>query len=316
VLPIPRLQKRTYAFVSVPILLFSTIFIFSKLVIPPLNAFTYMLLRSGFGTVSLLCVLAATRSFHVLKTWKSCWRDVLLFSFAFHLLPLIFVFISTRMTSAMNQVVINNTSLAFVVCLNFLIFKIKPSRFLVIAVAINFFGAFLVMWPLDINQNPNLIGDIIMVVGVLIGSLFPIFNKRLTGKVHPIALAFAINLFPFIATLPVLLIPGQIDTIIMLGTIDFGWLSIIYIGVGVSGVAYLAGNKAYEDKVMTAELYNTFMTLIPVLGMLWSFLFGETIDPINYIGAALVIVSILIANRAPAPDKTALLAGTQTNERK
>jgi drug/metabolite transporter (DMT)-like permease len=294
--------------------MFSTIFIFSKLIIPPLSPFTYMLLRSGFGTLAVLCILGATRSFHVLKTWKSNWRDVLLFSLAFHLFPLIIVFVSTSMTSAMNQIVINNTGLAFVVCLNFLLFKIKPKRLLVIAVATNFFGAFLVMWPPDITQNPSLVGDVIMVVAVLIGSLFPIFNKRLTGKVHPLALSFAINLFPFLAMLPVLLVPGQIDTITSLGTVDFGWFSIMFIGIGVSGVAYLAGNKAYEDKAMTAELYNTFITLTPVLGILWSFLFGETIDPVNFVGAALVIVSILIANKAPASTIAAKIDDSSSNE--
>jgi drug/metabolite transporter (DMT)-like permease len=316
VLPIPRLQSKTLAFVSVPVLLFSTIFIFSKLIIPPLSPFTYMLLRSGFGTLALLCILGATKSFHVLKTWKSNWRDVFLFSIAFHLLPLIIVFVSTSMTSAMNQVIINNMSLAFVVCLNLLIFKIKPKKLLVIAVTINFFGAFLVIWPPDISQNPSLIGDVIMVVAVLIGSLFPIFNKRLTGKVHPLALSFAINLFPFLAMLPALIVPGQIDTIVQLGTVDFGWLSIMFIGIGVSGVAYLAGNKAYEDKAMTAELYNTFITLTPVLGILWSLLFGETIDPINYIGAALVIVSVFIANRMPVSTETAQKVDSSSHEQR
>lgn len=298
--PIPRLQKKTYAFVSIPILLFSTIFIFSKLIIPPLSPFTYMWLRSGFGTLSVLCILAATRSFHVLKSWKTCWRDVLLFSLAFHLFPLIIVFLSTPLTSATNQVIINNTSLAFVMILNLVIFRVMPSRMLVIAVAINFCGILLVMWPLDFSQNPSLIGDIIMAAGVMAGAFFPIFNKRLTGKVHPIALAFSINLFPFLALLPVLLVPGQFDTIITLGTVDFGWFSIAFIGIGVSGVAYLSGNKAYQDKAMTAELYNAFITFVPVLGVLWGYLLGEVIDPVNYAGAALVIVSIIIANKAPA----------------
>ncbi len=223
-----------------------------------------------------------------------------MFSITFHLVPLIFVFIATPLTNPTNQIIINNMNLAFVVLINLFLFKVKPSRNMVLAVVLNFAGALLVLWPLDFTQNPNLAGDITMIVAVVIGAFFPIYNKKLAGTVHPLVLGFSVNAFPALAMMPVLFIPAQLQAIASLDAI--GWVYICFIGVGISGIAYVLGNMAYKDPACTPEVYSTWCTLIPVFGMVISlFLYGYTIGVVNLIGAAIVIASIYLAQLGNKP---------------
>nr|MDO8112667.1 DMT family transporter [Candidatus Sigynarchaeota archaeon] len=286
-------------FIFVAILLFSTVFVFSKQIIPPLTSISYMFLRSIFGTLFLTVILASRKLFPSFRQLvKECWKDVLIFSLVFHLLPLILVFVSTPMTLPTDQVIINNLSLSFVVIINLIFFRIKPTKYLVVAVAVNFAGAVLVLWPLDFSQNPNLVGDIIMIIAVFIGSFFSIWNKKLSAKADPLVLGYSINVFPAAVSFPLMLATGQASTMGALSPL--GWCYIIFIGIGISGIAYFCLNLGYCEPGITPELMSTWTTLIPVFGMVISiFLYGYVIGPVNILGSIMVIVSIVIANKAP-----------------
>jgi drug/metabolite transporter (DMT)-like permease len=284
--------------------LFSPVFLFSKFVIPPLNAFSYMFVRSAFGTAFLSVVLFSRKLFgSFLSLLKQCWKDVLIFSLVFHLLPLILVFVSTPITSPTDQVIINNMNLAFVVIINRFFFRVKAPRYMALAVAINFAGALLVLWPLDFSQNPNLIGDIIMIAAVFVGSFFPIWNTKLATKADPAVLNFTINFFPALVLLPIVFLGGNAKSILDLSSL--GWFYIAFIGIGISGIAYFCLNQGYLDPAMTPEHMSLFTTLIPVFGLALSIMAGFGTGWLNYVGAGLVIFSIVFSNVMKPRDKEA-----------
>ncbi len=293
----PRFRTRTYLFVFTAVAFLSTVFLVSKFLIPPLNAFSYLFLRSAFGTAFLSVLLISRKLFgSFLSLLKQCWKDVLIFCLAFHLVPLILVFVSTPITTPTDQVIINNMNLAFVVIINRLLFRVKASRYMAIAVAINFAGALLVLWPLDFSRNPNLLGDIIMIAGVLVGSFFPIWNKKLATRADPAVLNYTITFFPMLVLLPIVFLGGSAQTILDLP--GLGWLSIAFIGVGVSGIAYSCLNLGYQDPAMTSEHMSMLLTLIPVFGLALSIMAGFGTGWVNYVGAGLVIFSIVFSSVA------------------
>ncbi len=303
----PQFKTRTYLFVFIAVALFSPVFLFSKFVIPPLTAFSYMFMRSAFGTAFLSVVLLSRKLFgSFVSLLKKCWKDVLIFSLAFHLLPLILVFLSTPITTPTDQVIINNMNLAFVVVINKVAFRAKTSRHLALAVVINFAGALLVLWPLDFSQNPNLLGDVIMIAAVLIGSFFHIWNKKLATKADPAVLNFTINIFPMIVSLPLMFLVGDAATILDLS--GLGWFFIAFIGIGISGMAYFCMNQGYQDPAMTPEHMSLFTTLIPVFGLALSIAAGFDKGMVNYIGAGLVIFSIVLSNAMKTRKKETELA--------
>ncbi|MBN2149804.1 MAG: DMT family transporter [Candidatus Lokiarchaeota archaeon] len=298
----PRFKPTTYLFVFVAIGLFSPVFLFSKYVLPPLTPFSYMFLRSAFGTAFLTVVLLSRKLFgSFVSLLKDCWRDVLLFSLAFHLLPLVLVFFSTPITTPTDQVIINNMNLAFVLIINKFAFRAKMMRRMIIAVGINFAGALLVLWPLDFSQNPNLLGDVIMILAVIIGSFFYIWNKKLAFRADPAVLNFSVNFFPTIVSLPLMFFIGGAGNILELS--GAGWFFITFIGIGISGIAYCCLNEGYRDPAMSPEHMSMFTTLIPVVGLGLSIAAGFGTGWVNYLGAGLVIFSIVIANFTSSREK-------------
>ncbi|MEX2682168.1 MAG: DMT family transporter [Candidatus Sigynarchaeota archaeon] len=299
------MKPRTYVFVFVVIFLFSTIFVFSKKIIPPLNSFSYLFVRSMLGTIAFTILLASMRLFPAfIAALKKGWKQLILFALAMHLFPLLLVFIATPMTTATDQTIINNLNLSFVMLLNWAIQKKRPTLTLVSIVGINFAGAIVIMMPLDFSTNPNLVGNLVMLLAVFFGAFFPIFNKKLAQDVDPFVLAFTINLFPFLALIPInFAVPGQIETISSLE--PMGWFYISWIGIGVSAFAYTLGNFAYKDEGMTPELYSILTTLIPVCGIIWDVaLFGTAMTIYRITGAALVIGSVLLAQVVETQRKT------------
>ncbi len=296
----PRFRVRTYLFVFLAVALFSPVFLISKFLIPPLNAFTYMFLRSAFGSAFICVVLLSRKLFGSFFTLlKQSWKDVLIFSIICHLIPLILVFVSTPITTPTDQVIINNMNLTFVVIINRFLFRVKTSRYLAIAVAINFAGALLVLWPLDFSQNPNLFGNIIMIAGVFVGSFFPIWNKKLATRADPAVVNFTITFIPTLVLLPVVFFGDNAKTINDLS--NLGWLYIAFIGIGISGIAYFCLNQGYLDPAMTPEHMSMFQTLIPVFGIALSVIAGFGTGWVNYVGAGLVIFSIVFSNLTKSP---------------
>lgn len=301
----PKLKPRTYLFILIAVVLFGTVFVFSnELIVPlgPLVSLNYLFVRSSLGATFMFALLAVTgRVRSAFSFLKLRWKEVLFFTIAFHLVPLVIVFVASSYTTGANQVIINNLNLSFVVLINFLLYRERPSKLAFVAVGINFAGALLVLWPLDFSTNPNLLGDLIMVAGVFIGAFFPGYNKRIVnmdaGGGDPIALGFFLNFIPALCLLPfmfVLQLWGPLATMTPLH-----WFYIAWIGLGVSGLAYTLGNAAYQDENLTPQLYSTFTTLIPVIGLLLSVLvYSDEFGWVNIGGAAMIIASILLAQNA------------------
>ncbi|MHA1371154.1 MAG: DMT family transporter [Promethearchaeota archaeon] len=300
------MKLKTYFFIFTAVILFGTLFIFSKQVITPfgpLNSFSYLFMRSSFGSIFMFSLLLCKRLLgELVDNFKQYFKDILIMTSCFHLLPLIIVFLATPHTSASNQVIINNLNLACVVIINFLLFGKVPTRNLIISVILNFFGILLVLMPLNLQTNQTLIGDLLMIVAVVIGAFFPIWNKRLAKVTNPLILGFYLNTIPAIILFPFVFILNLAPSYTQLNLTQ--WFYMIWIGVGVSGIAYTLGNAAYKDKDLTPELYSTFTTLIPVIGLGLSLLiFKEHLEWYNLVGSAIVILSIYLAQRTK-PDKS------------
>ncbi|MFX0101034.1 MAG: DMT family transporter [Candidatus Hodarchaeota archaeon] len=294
---IPRLKSQTYIFIGFSILLFGTVFIFSKQVIPPLNSVSYMFLRSALGSVFLFFVLGFK------KNLKDCWqfiknniKSTILFALVLHLFPLILIFIATPITTATNQVIINNLNLTFVVIINLVFYGKKPSRRLGLVVIINFVGILLVLSPLNFTSNPTLLGDLITVFAIFLGAFYPGYNKRMAEKTDPLILGFCLNIFPAVALLPFTFMFNQVITYALLEPV--GWFYMIWIGIGISSMGYVLVNAAYSDKNLTPEMFSLFLTLIPIVGLVFSLLiYKETIGWLNLLGALIIIFSIYWGNR-------------------
>lgn len=78
-------------------------------------------------------------------------------------------------------------------------------------------------------------------------------------------------------------------------TNGYFWLSIAYLGVFSTGVAYMFWNKGVE--LIGAARSSIFINLIPVTALLISVLLGQQLQPYQMIGGAVVIVGVFLGTR-------------------
>jgi drug/metabolite transporter (DMT)-like permease len=99
-----------------------------------------------------------------------------------------------------------------------------------------------------------------------------------TGDVYPATAATAAS---FAAGL-ILLSPFLVGELLLVGTPELslrGWLILLYLGVGASAAAI-------------------YINLIPVIGLLFSLAFGETVSAVQLLGGTLAIVGVLLSESA------------------
>lgn len=305
----PRLKPLSMLYILIAVLLFGTLFIFSDQVIypkGPLRSVGYLFLRFLLASVALGSFLIAKgNGLDLVRDFKENWKHLIPFTAVLHLVPLIIVFVATSYTSGANQTIINNMNLSFVIFNKLVFYKVKPAKTMLLAVTINFLGVLLVLFPLSFDKNSNLVGDLIMVFAVFLGSFFPMFNRKYALYHKPMVLSFFMNFIPMLVLIPFVFIFDQGQAILMLTGKQLFYMT--WIGVGVSGIAYGFGNAAYRtDKNLTGEIYSTFTTFIPIIGLLLSyFLFNDPIGLVNLGGAILVTISLLLAVKSRKSRKIA-----------
>ena len=140
-------------------------------------------------------------------------------------------------------------------------------------------------------ESENFTGDVVIVLAAIVWALYTILSKRFLTRYSPLqfstmmASVGAVSLF-------ILAIPHTGET-------DWSSVSLpayggaVFSGLLSIGVAYLIWNHAI--RTVGAVRTATYQNLVPVLGLLFGIvLLGENLEPLQYVGSAVVIVGILI----------------------
>jgi len=299
VLPIVKLETRTYFLIAIQCALFGTVFVFSKQVIPPLNTVTYFFLRSVIGTIFLSTVLFGLKSFGAfISTFKQNWKYLLFNSLVLYTGSILLVFAGTPYTTASHQVIINNFYIVIVILISTGIYHQKPSKYMTLGSVINFIGIMLLILPLDLATNPTLMGDLITIGGVILAAVFNFSFKKMSQKMHPLHVSLILCLFPGIFLLALMLVLGPFTY----GLLSFQlsplqWFYICWLGIGLTGLGNTVMSIVYKDKAMTPERMGFISTLYPIIGVAISVaFFGESLTVFAIIGMILVLSSLFIAN--------------------
>jgi drug/metabolite transporter (DMT)-like permease len=138
----------------------------------------------------------------------------------------------------------------------------------------------------------GIFGDLLAIGGAFSWAVYSVYGKKVLEKVNPYDMTAYGALFGT-AILGVLTFGWEG---VSLPTSVNGWAILIYLGLGVSGVAYLMWFVALEG--LSAYQAGTGMFFVPLVGIIASaVLLGETLDLVFGIGALLVIIGMYITIR-------------------
>ncbi len=181
---------------------------------------------------------------------------------------------------------------AFVVLLEWLIWREQPSRMDMLKVTLVCVGLVLVPPSFDLQQS----GAAGLLWALLSGFCFAavsVGNRLTSGKLHPVQIACWQN-----AVIALCLLPISSKAMLNMPALDWLWVGLL--GVLCTGVAH--GLFVTSLTVLKARVASLFFALEPVYGILLAwYLFGEEPSLRMLLDGALIVSALLLVQRAPKP---------------
>lgn len=209
---------------------------------------------------------------------------------------LFFVYIGTtfgvKYTTLSNAGFLCALTVVFTPILNWLFFRKMPDRKLSLVVVICFAGIALMTLGDDFSINmANLKGDLLCIMCAVCYAMDLIFTEKAVAKeevdayqlgVFQLGVTGVLNLLmSFIAEEPHF--PGSAEV----------WGAVLFLSLFCTGVAFIL--QPIAQQYTTASHVGVIFTLEPVFAAIVAFFFaGEVLSPKAYLGAALMLASILL----------------------
>lgn len=270
-------------------------FPFGKMVLPPLSPYSFVSIRTGFGSIVLLLYLGIKKQ---IRVWFQSLKDNFWILFFYSLIPFtlsyILQFYAITFTTSTNQSILAQTSIIWVILINFLVFKEKPNINFIIAVATALFGVILLITQKGFTISTVTIkGDLLSILAFVSWASYSAFSKPISKKLNPIYSTTTILIFSSIFLVSFAFVSGLPEQLGYLTGIQWGIM--IYLGVICTGFAYVIHLIAVSgDDVKTEYVVYTGF-IMPIVSTIYSVLFlGDILTWRILIGGFLVIISVVI----------------------
>lgn len=234
----------------------------------PISGLSIAILRGG---IAAIIIALYRRKFTVYITKATLFAGISL------ALTTLLYMSANKLTTAANAVVLQYTSPIYIILLNFMILKIKPSKLDFFALIGVFTG--LVLFFIDALKVGNVLGDsLALASGLSFAGVF--FANKLKGA-NPIESVYLGNLLSFIL-LPIVFFDPQV---FLMDGLDL--LLLFSMGIFQLGIAYILFSIGISK--VSATSASIIATIEPILNPVWVFLLlGEKPSFNALVGANIV----------------------------
>jgi len=250
------------------------------------------------------CVLLAFNARSLIAAWpvlRRSWAILLTLAVLASVLQHLPVYIGLRTTSATTASLLNATTPVCILLMGWLLLGERLRAAAVAGIGLSLVGAvwivtrgtpqLLVHWVLEV-------GDLWILGGTLSWAAYTVFLRWRPAGLPPMTLLSAIAVLGALVSLPVAVVEYALGA-------RFIWslpvvLSIGYIGLGATVLAYICWNRGVE--VLGASRAGPFMYLMPVFTPLlgWVVL-GERMEAFHVVGVALIFAGIFLTRLPSLP---------------
>ncbi|QYJ16698.1 hypothetical protein Rxycam_02533 [Rubrobacter xylanophilus DSM 9941] len=271
--------------------LWGSVFVGTKEVLQGAGPFTVAAARFAIGLVVLL-PLAYREGFRARLAVR---RTYLLFGltgvFLSHGLQNLALLFTSASSAAL--IVAGMPAAVALMAVLFLRERLPPLR--LAGIGVSAAGVVLVSGAVPSGSGPEaLLGNVLMVAAVLAYAAYAA-QGRVLGMEHPAALTTAASF----ATGLLFLLPPAAGELYLLGPPELGtggWLVLLYLGVGATAVTVFLWNHALRS--MEAGAAGLYFNLVPVSGLGFSLLAGESMGAVQLLGGTLAVAGVLLGDHA------------------
>jgi drug/metabolite transporter (DMT)-like permease len=284
-----------YALAFIAFFIWGMTFPFAKMVIPPLSSYSFVFLRSLMGFVFLFFLLILKKE--ITSWWQSLkarFWPIFLFSLGPFVISYVIQFYAIQFTTAINQSIIAQTIVVWVVIINFLVFKQKPKLKFVVGIIVGIFGVVLIITkPNFAISEENLKGDLLSVVAFISWASYTAFSKPMVQKTKPIYLTTSVLMFGALILAGIATFTGLFQQTSQLDTVQ--WIVILYLGFVCTGVTYLFHLIGLSGSDVKSEYVAYFALIMPIVSTTFSVLFLDEILSWRIgLGGVFVLLSVII----------------------
>lgn len=197
-------------------------------------------------------------------------------------------------TTAINALLIQSSQPALFLMFGVLMFRDKVSTRQIAGVIVSMAGVLTIIAHGNWNELVRLRlngGDIIIAVAMLIWSFYSVLLRE-RPVVHPLSFLAATLIIGVAAMLPVYVMEIMSGSLIVMQS--GSWLSIAYVAIFPSLLAYLCFNRGIE--LIGSASTGQYLNIMPIIGAGLAILFlGERLQLFHFIGIILVGAGIVLA---------------------
>ena len=290
-------MKSTKAFQYLQILLavifWGTSFVATKTLLYELKPVTIIILRLILASLLLSAIAIFTKRSFAVNLKNHLWILFLALVAVFHLWIQV---TGLQYTTASNTGWIIGTAPIFMAILGLIFYKERISIFQITGILIAIAGLLLLIGKGNIFNN-GLIqnkGDLLVLGSAFTWGVYSMINKKISLTYSPLMTILYLFIMMVLIIIPFNLNSTVIDSVINLSST--GWISILFLGIFCSGIAYVIWAQALRD--MESAKVGAFLYFEPLVTVIAaSFFLHEEIFLMMILGGVLITTGVFIVNK-------------------
>ena len=172
-------------------------------------------------------------------------------------------------------------------------------------IVLGFLGIFLVIskgvFSISIFRFGSTFGDFLVLISALTWTAFTVGGRGFVSRFSPLAAITPIMILGCFITFPFTLLKWEWNILFHLSL--SGWISILFLGIFCSGLAYLFWCSALEKK--DSSIVGMYLYLEPLITLIGAyFLLNEEIRWVTLVGGGMILLGVYLATRkfsSPSP---------------
>jgi len=275
------------------IIFWGTSFIATKTLLDELTPETIISLRLILGSMLLTILAFLTKNKFTVKLKSHVYIFVLALIAVFHLWIQV---TGLKFTTASNTGWIIGTAPIFMAILAAIFFKEKIKIVQAIGILIAMFGVLLLIGK-GAFKNISLVenkGDLMVLASAFTWGVYSMVNKKISLSYSPLMTILYLFLMMAIIIIPFNINENSINSVIHLSAV--GWISILFLGLLCSGVAYVIWAQALRD--LESAKVGAFLYFEPIVTVAaaWFFL-NEAITVLMIVSGIIITIGVLLVNK-------------------
>jgi len=277
----------------IAIIFWGTSFIATKTLLSELTPETIISLRLILGSLLLTILAVLTRNKFSIKLKSHGYILILALIAVFHLWIQV---TGLKFTTASNTGWIIGTAPIFIAIQAAIFFKEKIKIVQAAGILIAMFGVLLLIGKGDF-KNISLIenkGDLMVLGSAFTWGVYSMVNKKISLSYSPLMTILYLFLMMAIIIIPFNINESSVNSVIHLSTV--GWISILFLGLLCSGVAYVIWAQALRD--LESARVGAFLYFEPIVTVVaaWFFL-SESISILMIVSGIIITAGVLLVNK-------------------